>query len=726
MFYGLSVFGAGSASSAWQLLGQRPMVIALRRSMPARTYSTSPGTWNQAGAVFTDEGVNFCVFSRHATQIDLLLFERDDSLTPFQIVPLDPAVNRTFFFWHVLVEGLPDGIYYCWRAAGPNDTQFTGCRFDPEKALLDPWATTISSRLWDRAQACGKGDNLSHAMRAQVVRDTFDWAGDQPVRIPLQDAVIYELHVGGFTRDDSSQVGHPGTFLGLIEKIPYLQSLGITHVELMPLMAFDPQDVPPETAALGLENYWGYSTHSFFASHPGYSVEPTQARDECRQMIKALHAAGIGVILDVVFNHSAEGGAAGPVISFKGLSNETYYHLDMIDKRRYRDYTGCGNTINCNHPIVTRYLLDCLLYWVRAMHVDGFRFDLASALARGEDGTPQYHAPLLWSTELTPTLAPIHLIAEAWDATGLYQVGDFPGFRWAEWNGRYRDLIRAFVRGDKGLISEVATRMAGSSDLYEHRGRLPCNSVNFITCHDGFSLHDLVSYNHKHNEANGEDNQDGHDHNLSWNCGVEGDTDDPAILALRRRQARNLIAILMLSQGVPMLLGGDEMLRSKQGNNNSYCQNNSVSWVDWALLERNRDMVEFVRAMIALRHRHPSLRRARFLTGAPANGSPVPDIQWHGTELGDPPWDDPKAQTLAFTLAATMPDEEALHVMLNMASEEACFALPTLAGYRWHRALDTLHAPHPQAPEGQAPLEADNYRVGPHSVVVLEARPKEA
>jgi glycogen operon protein len=691
--------------------------------MPARTYSTRPGTWNQAGAVFLPDGVNFCVFSRHATRVELLLFERDDSPEPFQVIALDPTVHRTFFFWHVLVEDLPDGTYYCWRAAGPQDTQFSGCRFDPRKALLDPWATTVSSRLWERAKACDDRDNVANAMRAQAVRDRYDWGGDQPLHIPLQDAVIYELHLGGFTRDPSSGVHHPGTFSGLIEKIPYLRSLGITHVELMPLMAFDPQDVPPQTAALGLENYWGYSTHSFFAPHPTYSVVPSQARDECREMIKALHAAGIGVILDVVFNHSAEGGAEGPTINFKGLSNETFYHLDVLDKRRYRDYTGCGNTINCNHPIVTRYLLDCLDYWVRAMHVDGFRFDLASALARGEDGTPQYHAPVLWSTELTPVLAETHLIAEAWDATGLYQVGDFPGFRWAEWNGRYRDLIRAFVRGDKGLVSEVATRIAGSSDLYQHRSRLPFNSINFITCHDGFSLYDLVSYEAKHNEANGEDNQDGHDHNLSWNCGVEGETDDPAIRALRRRQAMNLVAILIMSQGVPMLLAGDEVLRSKGGNNNTYCQNNRLSWLDWGLLERNHEMLDVVRGLIALRRRHASLRRARFLTGRPAEGQSLPDIRWHGPDLDAPPWDDPEGQTLAFTLAGTRPEEGPLHAMLNMSPNEVAFALPPLPGYRWHLAFDTLRQPLPRPPEDQPPVDTDRYGVGPHSVALLEGHP---
>jgi len=689
--------------------------------MSTRTYYVLPGNLEQGGARPVAGGVNFCTFSRYATRIDLLLFDRPDALEPFQTIELDPKVNRTFFFWHVLVEGLPsDDIYYCWRADGPHDTQVTGCRYDRSKALLDPWAITIDDRLWSRRRASEQGDNVATAMRSLVVSDTYDWEGDTPLHIPIQDAVIYELHVGGFTRHPSAGVSHPGTFRGLCEKIPYIQSLGITHVELLPVMAFDAQEVPHQTAALGLENYWGYSTHSFFAPHPAYSVEPSHARDEFRDLVKALHRAGIGVILDVVFNHTAEGGPDGPTISFKGLGNEIFYHLDPTDRRRYRDYTGCGNTVNCNHPMVARFLLDALQYWVRRMHVDGFRFDLASALGRGEDGHPQYHAPILWAIELSPVLARTHLIAEAWDAAGLYQVGDFPGFRWAEWNGRYRDLVRAFVRGNPGLIPELATRLAGSSDFYEPDGRLPRNTVNFVTCHDGFSLNDLVSYDTKHNEANGEDNRDGNNHNLSWNCGVEGPTDDPAVLALRRRQTRNLVAILMLSQGVPMLLGGDEVLRTQGGNNNGYCQNNAVTWFDWGLVETNREMLDFVRGMVALRRRHPSLSRERFLTGAPQKGQTLPDIAWHGTELNDPRWDDPETLALAFTLAGTTPEEPHLHVMLNMHKGPLDFAVPRLAGRTWYLAVDTAAAPALYAPGGLPMVEAGHRRVEGHAVVVLE------
>jgi len=690
--------------------------------MAAPHYRTQAGDWGLSGATFAENGVNFCCFSRHATKVELLLFEQEDSREPFQVIELDPRDNHTFFFWHVLVEDLPDGICYGWRIDGPSDTRESGCRHDPDKLLLDPWCTTVSDRLWDREAACRPGSNLATAMRSVLMRDEYDWEGDQHLHVPLTEAVIYELHVGGFSRHPSADTEHPGTFRAVIEKIPYLTELGITHVELLPVMAFDLQDVPPKTAKLGLENFWGYSTHSFFAPHPHYACDPRLARDEFRDMVKALHRVGIGVILDVVYNHTAEGGADGPIISFKGMGNEVFYHLDFDDRSQYRDYTGCGNTVNCNHPLVTRFLIDSLHYWAHDMHVDGFRFDLASAMARGEDGNPQYHAPVLWSVELSPELGRAHIIAEAWDAAGLYQVGDFPGFRWAEWNGHYRDVLRAFVRGDGGIIGDVATRISGSSDLYEGRGRRPANSINLITCHDGFTLNDLVSYNEKHNLANGEDNRDGHDHNLSWNAGVEGPTDDPKVLALRQQQARNFMALLLLSQGVPMLLAGDELLRTKQGNNNTYCQNNELSWIDWRLADEHRPMLEFTRAMIAFRHRHATLRRNHFLTGQAQHEVGMADICWHGTKLDAPLWDDPNARILAFTLAGLGPDEPHLHVMLNMWKDPMEFAVPPVPGRRWYRAIDTARAPYIWSLHDQKSLDRGGMRVAARSIAVLEAR----
>ena len=688
-------------------------------------HSISAGSRYPFGAMPDANGVNFSVFSRHASGAELLLFEHDNSHEPFQVISLDPEVNCTFFTWHVFVDGLDAGVYYNWRMDGAvHDTAMTGFRFDPQKALVDPWARAVSDRLWDREQARQPGENYATSIRGRVVDASYDWEDDAFVNRPAEHAIIYELHVGGFTRHLASGVSNPGTFGGIIEKIPYLKALGITHVELMPVMAFDEQDVPPGVAARGLKNYWGYSTHSFFSPHPRYCVSSGQGMHvrEFRDMVKALHRAGIGIILDVVFNHTAEGGADGPVINFKGFGNEMFYHLDASDRNRYRDYTGCGNTVNANHPLVSRFITECLEYWVREMHVDGFRFDLASALARGEDGSPQYHAPVLWSIEFSAALARTGLVAEAWDAGGLYQVGDFPGFRWLEWNGRYRDVMRRFVRGDPGLLGEVATRLTGSSDLYQAAGRLPINSINFVTSHDGFTLYDQLSYNAKHNDANGEDNRDGHNDNLSWNCGVEGDTDDINIGLLRQFQARNFMALLLLSHGVPMLLAGDEVLRSQRGNNNGYCQDNELSWFDWTLTETNRDMLRFTREMVAFRRRHACLMRRRFLTGSVSQDGQSTDVTWHGFELHQPLWHDPHAQLLAYTLAGVEPDEEDVHIICNMSEQTHELALPPLQGGVWYRAIDTAEPDDILSPQQQRPVGAQRYSVHPHSIAVFESR----
>jgi len=692
-----------------------------------KTYTIRSGRRYPFGVTVDAGGVNFSIWGQRATSAELLLYEQAQSTTPFQVIRLDPTLHRTFYCWHVYVDGLPAGVYYNWRFDGPNDTQQSGFRFDSQKALLDPWAQAITHDLWDRQRASQPGDNSECAMRGVVLNDdNYDWEGDQPLNHPLEQSVIYELHVGGFTRHPSAQVAHPGTFSAVIEKIPYLKSLGITDVELLPVMAFDEQDVPATAAARGLKNYWGYSTHSFFAPHPGYCIAPDQGtqRREFRDMVKALHRAGIGVILDVVLNHTAEGGMQGPTINFKGIANPGFYHLEPHDRRLYRDYSGCGNTVNCNHPLVSRFLVSCLEYWVREMHIDGFRFDLASVLVRGEDGAPLYHAPTPWSIEFSPTLARSTIIAEAWDAAGLYEVGDFPGFRWAEWNDRYRDGIRRFVRGDRGLIGEVATRVSGSSDLYESKGRLPTNSVNFITCHDGFTLVDLVSYNQKHNEANGEDNRDGANDNCSWNCGSEGNTNDPTILRLRQQQAKNLLAILFLSQGVTMILAGDEVLRSQGGNNNGYCQDNQLSWFDWAFSESQQNMLRFVQQLITFRQRHRCLQWTRFLTGKPKPGNRLPDVTWHGVELNAPLWGDPNAQILAYTLGAAEENEEDLHIILNMSENTVEMALPQFSDRTWYRAIDTERTspedivPPPQ----QSPVGTPRYTAAARSVVVLESR----
>lgn len=690
-----------------------------------RQYETRPGRRYPSGASVGELGVNFSVYSRHATRAELLLYASASSSEPFQVIPLDPRINHTFFTWHILVVDLPAGAHYTWRFDGPNDPHRRGLRFDPRIELVDPWARAVTTEAWDR-WARRREDHGSHdSPRGVVVGDGYDWEGDEPLRVPSEQTIIYELHVGGFTRHPSSGVQHPGTFAGIIEKIPYLEALGVTHVELMPIMAFDVQDVPKPVWDAGLENYWGYSTHSFFSPHPDYCVTPEQGthRRELRDLVKALHRAGIGVIMDVVFNHTAEGNSQGPVINFKGLGNETFYCLDQIDKGIYLDFTGCGNTLNANHPFVTRFIIECLEYWVREMHIDGFRFDLASAMARDANGMPMAHPPVIWGIELSEALASTKIIAEAWDAAGLYQVGSFPGYRWMEWNGRYRDSVRRFVRGDPGLVDELATRLAGSSDLYEANLRLPINSINFVTCHDGFTLADLVSYEKKRNEANHEDNRDGATENLSWNCGVEGPTDDPLIQGLRRRQVRNFLSILMLSQGVPMILAGDEVMRTQGGNNNAWCQDNPISWLDWGLVETNRDLLRFTRLLIALRKRHPSLQRRYFLSGRHrSSATELPDIRWHGRELDDPRWNDPTARLLAFTLAGCTREEMPLHVMMNMEDQPQAFALPMLPDVTWRRAVDTgLVSPEDISPPLEQPAVAgDRYRAGPHTVVVLE------
>jgi isoamylase len=686
--------------------------------MKKKEYEIKPGSCYPFGCKHNGGGANFSIFSRYATDVELLLFNTTKDTEPFLAIPLQKDINRTFYYWHVYIVGLPSGTWYNWRIDGDNQTRENGFSFDKEKHLIDPWTRAVSQKNWSRKTACKPGDNGLTAMRCCVVDDRYDWEGDIPLRISSEKAIIYELHVGGFTRHASSKVNHPGTFLGLIEKIPYLKQLGISHVELLPIMAFDEQDVPRNTFDLGLKNYWGYSTHSFFSPHPGYCVTPEEGThiQEFRDLVKALHKAGIGVIMDVVFNHTAESGAKGPILNFKGIGGKIFYHHDKFDKSIFIDYTGCGNTVNANHPLVASFIISCLEYWVNEMHVDGFRFDLASVLTRGENGEVLEDPPVLWGIELSEQLFKTKLIAEAWDAAGLYQVGSFPGYRWGEWNGRYRDVIRRFVRGDAGLLPEVATRICGSSDLYEHQGRLPISSINFVTCHDGFTLYDLFSYNEKHNLANGEHNQDGCNENYSYNHGVEGETEDNRIMQLRKQQAKNVFAMLLLSQGVPMLLAGDEFLNSQMGNNNAYCQDNPLSWLDWDQAAQNADMVNFVQQMIALRKRHPSIMKRRFLTGK--------DIAWHGRQVGQPQWDEPETKVLAYTLAGANADEADLHILMNMSDEKATVNLPIISGKAWWLAVDTS-LPSSQeiiAPQHQNLVNNQSYFINSKTIVVLENR----
>ncbi len=683
----------------------------------------SAGHPQPLGAECCGGGVNFSVYSEHATAVQLLLFSSDDDLDPDHVIDFDPELNHSFHFWHCHIADVGPGQVYAYRIDGPGNVSWTGQRFNPNKVLLDPYALGNVNTLWDRVMACGPDDNVTTSMRSVVIDpDDYDWEGDEPLNLPLTDTVIYEMHVRGFTASPSAGVPDPGTFAGIVEKIPYLQSLGITAVELLPIYDFDNRQVL-RTAPDGTElrNFWGYDPIAFFAPHSEYCIEPELGSHlrEFNDMVKALHRAGIEVILDVVYNHTGEGNHLGPTISFRGQANETYYHLVNEDKKYYMDFSGCGNTLNANHPIVTKMIIESLEYWVTEHHVDGFRFDLGSVLSRGTDGDPMAVPPVLWNIELSRVLSESKVIAEAWDAGGLYQVGNFPGERWCEWNGPYRDDVRRFVRGEPGLVTGVAKRIAGSEDLFRPEGELPTNSINFVTCHDGFTLNDLVSYNSKHNEANGEDNRDGSDDNRSWNCGVEGPTDDPFVESLREQQIKNFATVLLVSRGVPMLLAGDECRRTQGGNNNAYCQDNEVSWLDWTLAEKHADMVRFFTLMIGFRKRFPALRHDAFYTGADGPRG-LPDIAWHGVRLGEPGWNDPMGRVLAFTVAG-LKDEPDLHIILNMYDLGLDFELPQLEGRRWSRAIDTAR-PSPEdirEPGTEVPVEGDTYHARGRSAVVL-------
>jgi glycogen operon protein len=677
------------------------------------------GRSSPLGASVGPEGVNFNVFSRSATLVELLLFDREDAPRPSRIIPLDPERHRTYHYWHVLIPGLESGQLYGFRAHGPFEPSL-GLRFDPEKVLLDPYGLAVAvPEAYRRGASCEAGADAGAAMKS-VVADPqrYDWEGDVPLQRPYAETVIYELHVRGFTRHPSSGVApaKAGTYAGLVEKIPYLRDLGVTAVELLPVLQFDAQDAPA-----GRCNYWGYSPVSLFAAHRAYSSrrDPLGPMDEFRDMVKALHRAGIEVILDVVFNHTAEGDHRGPTFCFRGLGNEVYYLLER-DRSRYANYTGTGNTLNANQTIVRRLIQESLRHWVEHMHVDGFRFDLASILSRDESGNLLPAPPVLWDIESDPVLAGTKLIAEAWDPAGLYQVGTFIGDSWQEWNGRFRDDVRRFFKGDNRTVSNVAARLLGSPDLYGHEEREPEQSINFVTCHDGFTLEDLVSYDHKHNEANGEQNRDGTDDNSSWNCGVEGPTEDPAVEALRSRQIRNFLAFLLLAVGTPMLTMGDEMRRTQRGNNNAYCQDNEISWLDWRLLEAHRDVHRFVKSLIAFRMQRDVLVDRARLTLNQLLGKAR--IEWHGVGLGRPDWGD-HSHSLAFTLTS-LGGRFRLYGMLNAYWEPLCFELPPARqqnGGSWRRWIDTsLPSPEDILDWEKAPAVADvSYRVQPRSLAIL-------
>ncbi len=706
--------------------------VAERKAAPrtrkiAEYYQTNKGKQYPLGARVDTSGVNFSLFSRHATAVELLIFDQHDSIEPIQVIQLDSKLNKTHHFWHIHVEKLKAGMHYAYRVDGP-DAPEQGMRFNPNKVLLDPYGFGATESLFVREDACGERDNLATSMRNVIIDIAdYDWEGDQPLNRPMNESIIYEMHVGGFTRSETSNVEQPGTYQGVIEKIPYLKSLGVTAVELLPIMHFDgktPLRDNPEGEPL--TNYWGYSTISFFAPHAGYCVSPEDGDhiNEFRDMVKALHKAGIEVILDVVFNHTDEGNHQGPTFNFKGIDNPTYYDLKSDQPQYYMDYTGCGNTFDCNMPVAQKLIVDSLEFWVKEMHVDGFRFDEASVLSRDHNGSPMEYPPVLWQIELSEVLADTKVIAEAWDAAGLYQVGHFPGYRWADWNGRYRDDLRRFVKGEPGIIGDVASRLSGSSDLYQASGRSPANSINFITCHDGFTLNDLVSYDRKHNVANGEDNNDGNNDNMSWNCGWsdskdEGETNNPDIQALRTRQVKNFMTLLMLSRGVPMFVAGDEVRRTQQGNNNAYCQDNAISWFDWSKTKSESDLLSFVTQLIEFRKANPVLHADEFFNDQ-LNQRGIPQVQWHSIELGKPGWQDPEARVLSYTLAGEG-EQADLHIMINMWQDKEVFEIPEISGRSWQVAIDTSQpAPHDFYPAQLTSLVNERYfEVSGHSIVVL-------
>ncbi len=671
------------------------------------------------GATVCADGTNFSIFSASATGMQLVLFDHAEDGVAARTVTLDTVRNRTSHYWHIFLAGIQPGQLYGYRADGPCDPA-AGQRFDSQKVLLDPYGKGVSTgRSYSRAAACKPGNNAATSMKSVVVDlSLFDWEDDKPINRLFRDTIIYEMHVGGFTRDPSSGIAeaHRGTYLGVIDKIPYLKSLGITAVELLPVYQFDSSDAPE-----GLVNYWGYDPVSFFAPHTGYCSNTEDAvacLDEFRCMVKALHRAGIEVILDVVYNHTAEGDEHGPTLCFRGLENSFYYILEE-DRAHYADFTGTGNTLKSNHSVVKRLILDSLKYWVSEMHVDGFRFDLASIFSRDESGEPEPDAPIIWEIDSEPVLAGTKLIAEAWDSGGLYQVGSFGQDKWKEWNGAYRDDVKRFVKGEASTVWNLHERILGSPDIYKSGHRPTGQSINYITCHDGFTLNDLVSFNVKHNEQNLCQNSDGTDANFSWNCGAEGPSTDSAVEQLRIRQIKNFFALTLLSVGTPMLMMGDEVRRTQLGNNNAYCLDNEVSWFDWSLCRSNAEIFRFVQRMIRLRF--------HFDQGTKGNPIPLEDylcgarIQWHGTSLDRPDWG-----TDSHSLAVSFHNHalnQVRYIAMNSYWKTLEFELPPLPSdsCRWTCMLDTsLASPEDIADVGKGhEVTSPTYVVNPHSIVML-------
>jgi glycogen operon protein len=685
----------------------------------------TPGNPLQLGASLGSGGVNFAIFSRNATQLTLCVYKKSHDDSPYLEIFLDPSFNKTGDIWHCHLTGpeIGPGLLYLWRADGPFDPS-KGHRFNKNRALIDPYAKALTDGSWDLSSALAYTASSPHLdlsfsdirndsliPKCVVIDDEFDWQGDAPLNYPLKDCIIYETHIRGFTRRgmERSRIRYPGTYRGVTEMIDYISDLGVTSLEFLPIHEFDASERfrrNPKTGEL-LSNYWGYSPLAFFAPKATYAycdgealleTDPSRQVREFKYMVRELHAAGIEVILDVVFNHSAEGNELGPTLSFRGLDNSIYYILDE-NKRFYRNYSGCGNALNCNHPVLHSLIRDCLRYWVVHMHVDGFRFDLGSILGRDSSGNLLENPPVIESIAEDPILRETKIIAEAWDAGGAYQVGSFPGGRWAEWNDKYRDDVRKFWRGEKSSAVHLATRITGSSDLYLRDGRKPFHSINFITAHDGFTLNDLVSYSKKHNIENGEENRDGTEANWSMNFGIEGETSDKAIEEKRNRQVKNHLATLLLSIGTPMVLGGDEFRRSQKGNNNAYCQDNEISWYDWALSKQHSDIHRFARELIHFRRLHHTFRRPEFFTGQDNDANDLPDITWFDEQGKAPDWN-----TLDHFLAALIDgskteisgdvSDDDFYLLFNAFNHSLeCTIPPHPNGNTWHKVIDTGSPP---------------------------------
>ncbi|WP_232800922.1 glycogen debranching protein GlgX [Motilimonas sp. E26] len=681
-------------------------------------FSTAAGWSEKLGVTLTAEGANFCVYARLAYEVELLLFDHEDDAEASHIFRLSSEDNRTAYYWHIFISGIKPGQLYAYRVHGPY-RPFEGTSFDKQKVLIDPYGILVSKgKNYDRHRAAKPGCNEAHCLKSIVadVKD-YDWEDDKHPRHTFSKTVIYEMHVAGFTRHTSSGVepNKRGTYAGLIEKIPYLKELGVTAVELLPVYQFDEDE-----HHAGLCNYWGYSPISFFAPHRGYSSDKSMLGplNEFRDMVKALHKADIEVILDVVYNHTAEGGVGGPTLCFRGFDNDNYYILSN-NKQDYMNFSGCGNTFNGTHSVCRRLIIDSLHFWVEEMHVDGFRFDLASILSRDEQGMPMVSPPTLYSIDTDPALSSTKLIAEAWDAGGLYQVGNLAGQRWREWNGQFRDDVRKFIRGDEGMVSKFADRLIGSPDIYGHHLLEPEKTINFVTCHDGFTLLDLVSYNEKKNWANGEENRDGSNDNYSWNHGIEGETDDIEVNQLRIRQVKNMLATTLLSLGTPMIQMGDEVGRTQHGNNNGYCQNNEDFWFDWSLVKQNNKLFNFTKALI-----HQRVEQGR-LDFAETKRLPLNEvlqksgIRWHGVRVGKPDWSS-SSRTIAIETTPYGQDY-GMYAIFNAFWEPLEFELPIPKRGFWTRFIDTS-LPYPEdilTINSSKVIVKNKYVAQPRSVVIL-------